>query len=447
MIINTQDLAHILLALALLLTAAHGIGHVFAHLRQPRVIGEIVGGLVLGPTVFGTLAPELQRQVFPAQGPTASVLGAVYQLGLLLLMFCSGAEIRSGLSRREGKTVTFITVSGTILPFLAGLAFVLLFSTEALQGAASNPTSFTLVFASAIAVTSIPVISRIMFDLGVLETSFARIVLAAAVIEDILLYVVLTIALGLAHAGQEEEFGLPALLRLDGGSGSSTAYHVAVTVLFLGLFLWLGSRVFQRSLGLRYNVLHRSNPIAFQLVVLLVVSLMCVFLGVVPLFGAFVAGMIAVSERKNPTRARESIKSFSFAFFIPIYFGIVGLRLDLVRSFSLRFFLLFLVFACAAKLFSVYAGGRLAGERQSTGINLAVAMNARGGPGIVLASAALDARIITELFYSALVMLAIVTSMLAGSWLGRVIRTGQPLRETSQHHSGRAAKSEAENAG
>lgn len=439
MTISTADLAHILLALALLLTAAHGTGHLFAHFRQPRVVGEILGGLVLGPTIFGALAPDLQGQVFPPRGPSASVLGTIYQLGLLLLMFCSGAEIRSGLSRREGKAVSFITLGGTILPFVAGLVYTLFFATEGLHGAASNPTSFTLVFASGIAVTSIPVISRIMFDLGILETSFARIVLAAAVLEDILLYVVLAIALGLAQTGQGEYFGLPALLQLDAGSGLSTAYHVVATVLFFGLFLWLGPRVFQRSLRFRYNLLHRSNPIAFQLVVLLVVSLVCVFLGVIPLFGAFVAGMIAVSERKSPTQAREAIKSFSFALFIPVYFAIVGLRLDLVRSFSPSFFVFFLIFACAAKSLSVYTGSRLAGERRSAAINFAIAMNARGGPGIVLASVAFDARIITELFYSALVMLAIVTSLLAGSWLERVVRTGQPLREMPHDRTARDA--------
>jgi len=127
---------------------------------------------------------------------------------------------------------------------------------------------------------------------------------------------------------------------------------------------------------------------------------------------AFAAG-IAVGA------AIASIEGFSFAFFIPIYFAIVGLRLDLLHGFSIAFFLLFLLLACAIKAGSVCLGARLAGETSGSSVNLAVALNARGGPGIVVASVAYAAGIIGQPFYAALVMLAIVTSLLAGSWLAR----------------------------
>jgi Kef-type K+ transport system membrane component KefB len=429
MTLSVADLAHLLLSVAMLLCAAHAVGYVFARLRQPRVIGEIMGGLLLGPTVFGAIAPALQARVFPSSGPVPLVLDSIYQLGLLLLMFSAGAEIRATFGRGEKRTVAAIGTVGIALPFLAGLAFVAVVNPVAQRGAAATNSSFVLVFAIAIAVTSIPVISRIMFDLGILETDFARIVLGVAVIEDVVLYVLLAIALGLVANTSAEVFGLQQVLGIDPGSAMSVVYHVVVTIAFLGVSLAVGPPLYRRTNRFRYNVLKLGNPIGFQLVFMFVMTVIAVFFGVVPLFGAFVAGIIVgSSSAKSAARARESIKVFSFAFFIPIYFAIVGLRLDLIRDFQLPFFIAFFVFACVVKSLSVYLGARLGRESHVASTNLAVALNARGGPGIVLASVALDARIISEPFYATLVLLAILTSLLAGAWLERVIRAGRPLR-------------------
>jgi Kef-type K+ transport system membrane component KefB len=419
------DIAHLLSALVLLLGAAHGCGYLFAHFRQPRVIGEILGGLLLGPTVLGALFPHLEKMVFPVTGPTNGVLGAIYQLGLLLLMFSSGAQIQKSFRRQEARTVAFIAVLGTVLPFVLAVIFLRLFTLEGVRGPASTTGSFLLVFAIAIAITSIPVISRIMSDLGILDTSFARIVLGTAVIEDVILYVLLSIALGLAQQGAEG-FGLSAALGIRPASNWDIAYHVVITVAFFVVLLSVGPMSLRWLLGRYSQLLRRGNSIAFQLVLMLVLSGICVFLGVVPLFGAFVGGILVGTSGSGVFRS--DIRRFSFAFFIPIFFAIVGWRLDLIRDFDPPFFLYFTVFACVAKALSVFAASRLAGESWSGSQNLAIAMNARGGPAIVLASVALDARIISESFYASLVVLAIVTSLLAGSWLGYVVRTGRPLR-------------------
>ena len=160
MSLTDADIAHILLALVCLLLAAHACGYLFARLRQPPVIGEILGGLLLGPTVFGALLSDQQAWVFPDEGRTATVLGAVYQLGLLLLMFSAGAEIRSVFHRGERRTALAITASGMVLPFAAGLGLLQVVDLERFHGDAENSTAFLLVFAIALAVTSIPVISR-----------------------------------------------------------------------------------------------------------------------------------------------------------------------------------------------------------------------------------------------------------------------------------------------
>jgi Kef-type K+ transport system membrane component KefB len=317
-----------------------------------------------------------------------------------------------------------------IVPFAVGLGFVALVPPEGLIGAANSRAAFVLVFSLAIAVTSIPVISRIMGDLGILDTPFARIVLAVAVIEDVAVYVILAIAIGLVATPSDHAFGLQHWLGLAPGSGASVAYHVVVTLAFLALARGLGPSLYRNVRRFRFNLVRRGSLIGFQIVFMLAVTVLATLLGVIPLFGAFLAGIaIGASGRDGAVEARETIRAFSLAFFVPVYFAIVGLRLDLLHEFSPLFFALFFAVACVAKAASVWVGARLAGESERGAWNLAVALNARGGPGIVLASVAFDAAIISQPFYAVLVLLAIVTSLLAGTWLEREVRSGVSLRE------------------
>ena len=422
---SPAELAQLLTALALLLTTAHAMGQVFVHFKQPRVIGEISGGLLLGPTLLSSLVPGPMAWAFPQQGPVPPVLAAIYQLGLILLMYTSGAEMRSSFQGGEWRLVAALSSGGTVIPFVAGLLLLGVYDSRSHHGIAGNETAFLLVFATAIAVTSIPVISRIMLDLGILDTAFARIVLATAVFEDIVLYAVLAVALGLVQAQQHQSFGLPDLLGLAPGSGWNAGYYVIASILFLGLALLLGPRLFRRAYHFRFNVLRWSNPIGFQIVFVLAVTGLCLFLGVTALLGALVAGLIAsTSSERRGVEARESIKRFAAGFFVPAYFALVGFRLNLARDLDPWFFAWFLCFACLVKALSLYASARAVGESHAAALNLAVALNARGGPGIVLASVGLDAGIIDEGFFAVLVLLAVVTSLMAGTWLGREVRAG-----------------------
>lgn len=424
MSLSNADTISLLIAIILLLGAAHLCGDLAVRLRQPRVAGEIVGGLLLGPTVLGLVLPGLQRSAFHDSAATGWMLGATYQLGLFLLMFCSGAALRSSTRRGERRATVLIALVGNVIPFAAGLLFVRLFDVGGLVGPAHNRTAFVLVFACGLAVTSIPVISKIMADLGILHTSFARIVMAVAVIEDVILYVVVSVALGMVAPQHGDSFTLPSLLSITPGTVVANVYYVAASVAFFSLPLLLGRSFLDRVASHPANVLQRSSPLAFAVVFVLALTALALFIGVAAYFGAFVAGILSGDLRGRSAEAHDVVRRFSFAFFIPIYFAIVGLRLDLIRQFDVPFFLLFLVYACVVKAISVYGGARLAGMAGSGARNLAVALNARGGPAIVLASVAYDARIISQRFTIALVMLALITSAVAGSWLDLALRRG-----------------------
>jgi K+:H+ antiporter len=362
---STSDLAHLAAALVVLLAAAHGCGLLFRLLRQPVVLGEVTGGLLLGPTLFKRLLPGWQQWLFSDNPPTVTVLGAIYQLGLLLLMFSSGAEIRTLFHKSEGKAVALITLTGTTLPLLLGFLLLRFIDPAPYLGPAHSQAAFGLVFAIGLAVTSIPVISRILYDLKLLETSFARIVLSTAVVEDVLLYILLAIALSLAGRSDASQFGVPGILHIQGSSYAGLAFYTSVPLVFLVLSVLAGPVVYRWVSGLRYNVLSHGNSVGYLLVILLIMAGLTACLGVTPMFGALMAGIVTSQAAEEPERPRRVIATFSFAFFIPIYFAIVGLKLDLVHSFPLGFFVPLLVFACTVKALSVYAGARLAGDERA----------------------------------------------------------------------------------
>ncbi|MFF4710752.1 cation:proton antiporter [Streptomyces eurythermus] len=445
---GATETVRLLAALTTVCVVAHGCGFLFAALRQPPVIGEIVGGILLGPSFLGLFAPGAVSALFPTSGPVAHGLDALHQLGQLLLLFLAGAELRVRAGGRERRTGAAVATAGLVLPFAAGAGIVLLTGPGRFAGPAGTTVTTALVVGLAMAVAAIPVISRIMMDLGIMDTVFGRIVLMVAVVEDIILYVVLAVVLGLAQAGAEQSVGLWQ----EFGSTSLTAsalYFTGVSLVFVGLALARGARWYRWLAGHRANVLARRSPVAFRLVFLLAVVLLSLALGVNTVFGALVAGICAARgdepepdggdrggrsrERQEPVRAAqawEAIRQFAQSFFVPVFFALVGVRLDLAREFDVWFFTWFLLLACGVKTLSVWGAARLAGETPAFAGSLALALNARGTLGVILAGVTHQAEVISDGFFAVLVLVSVLTSQAAGYWLARrapALRGPKPL--------------------
>jgi Kef-type K+ transport system membrane component KefB len=402
----------LVLFLSILLVGAHLLGYLFAKLRQPRVIGEILAGIILGPFVLGkwaTYSSMLQLDV--AAGQKKAALDLLYWMGLLLLMFLSGAETKTLFQKHERKQIAWLAAAGTCLPFLVMLAVASILPLAWFMGVKGERVSLLLIMSIAVAVTSIPVISRIFFDLKILHTRFARLVLGVAVLEDIGLWAVLAVATALADSS-----GLPE---------KKIATHIAITLTYFIVGMVLAPRIFKRISKSRFNLLAINSPVTYTLLIAFTYIALAGLMDVNLVFAAFLAGF-AVS-RKRLGEALEAVSRFSFAFFIPIYFALVGYSLIFGKTFSVLMLLGFLVGACILKVTSVALGARLAGFRGLDVVNLAVATNARGGPGIVLASVAFEAGIISSAFYTTLVLVAVLTSQAAGAWLEFILRRGWPL--------------------
>lgn len=410
--VSNSDLTSILLIFLLLVVLAHLLGSLLQKLRQPRVIGEILAGVVLGPALLGRL--HAGAWILESTQRQASVLNFVYWLGLLLLMFLSGAETQQLFTRDERREVGYLAVLGTGIPFVLGLALGPWLVSPSLAGVNGNRLSLIIILAVGVAVTSVPVVSKIFSDLKILHTRFARLVLGVAVLEDIVLWLALAIATAVAGKATFNPRQL--------------SVHLIATIAFFGLGLTILPRAVKRFNKSRWNVFARQSPVGYAIAVLLGYCAVAGALDVSLVFAAFLAGFAVVHKKRRLfSEALDAIGKVSFAFFIPIYFALVGLKLDLIHGFSLAMIAVFVVGSCVVKILSVSLAGRLAGFRGLDLINLAITTNARGGPGIVLASVAFEAGIISPKFYTTLVVAAVLTSQMAGAWLDYILTKGWPL--------------------
>ena len=411
---SEHAVGQLVLFILIILTSAHLFGSLFSRLRQPRVIGEILGGLLVGPSLLSLSAGADSALSKPA-------LDVLYWIGLLMLMFLSGAETQGLFRREERKPVAWIGIVGTGLPFVIALLLTTRFKLTALMGSAQNRIALVLVIGIGMAVTSIPVISRIFHDLRILHTRFAKLILGVAVMEDVVLWAVLAVATALA-----ESKALPTHV---------IAQRITLTLLYFAAGLVLFPRLARRLHQAQWNVFVRHSMTAYLILLLFAYVALAAAMNVSLVLAAFLAGFAVPQGSLRANQSLNEVKGVAFGCFIPLYFALVGYKLDLGKTFDWKMVAVFLVAACLIKLISVLAGAKLAGFSIPSCINLAVATNARGGPGIVLASVAYEAGIINAPFYTTLILLAVITSQAAGAWLEHVLRKGKPLLTESADES------------
>ncbi|MBW4082417.1 cation:proton antiporter [Paenibacillus sp. S150] len=414
--IDSSEITRFFSALILLLLCANTLGFIAERLFIPRVIGEVAGGLILGPTFIGQIFPDFYTSLFLGFESEGQLFGLIYQLGLILLMFHTGLKFHTRLKREDGKIALSLIIASTTLPFLAGWLFSSMFNINQFLGSSNNPIALQIVISISIAVTSIPVISKIFLDLGIAHSRFAKIVIFVAGIHDVILWIALAIASGMVSSEQTD-------------SSASLFNSLGVTVGFMLLCLLVIPFLLRAITMKKANFLYRSSFLGYFILILLILSAASGYLGVDMMFGALLSG-IAIKmafPEELCEKIESSIKGISFSFFIPLYFSIVGLGLNLVKDFDILFFLIYLVFTLLVQGIVVYATCRLIHCDRLTSMNFAVSMNARGGPCIVLATVTYSQGIINEEFFCILIILALVTSWFAGSWLKYVLKNGWKL--------------------
>ncbi|MGA7933219.1 MAG: cation:proton antiporter [Kovacikia sp.] len=397
-----HELLLILLELSLLLFVSRGLGEVMRRIDLPPVVGELLAGVLLGPSVLGLVYPALQTGIFPPSQVQSDLLSVVSWLGVLFLLIVTGLETDLNLILRKGKTALLISLGGIIAPFSTG---VLLgwFLPENFLANPSERLIFTLFIATAMSISAVPVIAKVLMDLNLIRRDIGQITLAAGMTDDTIGWILLSVVSGLASSGK---FDL------------STAFKsVLGAVLFLTIAFTIGRTVV--DLILRWVDNHIGGATASLSIVLILAfaaAALTHFLGIEAALGAFVFGILAGQSRRFNRDAGRTLEVITAGFLAPIFFAAAGLKVNLLQLLVPETFvigIIVLLVACVGKFVGAYVGSRLGGLTHWESMAMGSGMNARGAMEIIVATIGLSLGVLNQQMYSIIVMVAIVTSLMA----------------------------------
>ncbi len=389
-----------LISISLLLAGAYIFGNVFEKIKAPRVVGEIIGGMIWGGSCLYFLFPNSISQIFLSYEQEGKVLNIFYQLGLIFLMFLSGYNTKLEIDKKNMKVIACIFTGATVLPMLFSIPFIPVFK-EYFIGKLDNSMAYGIVFMIGVAITSIPVISKIFFDMGIMNTRFSDTVLTVSTFQDLCLWILLNAATRIATVG---ELKLLEMLIV-----------VISTIGLFGIVKLVSERVHTWEKPMK--------PMDFYtvcFVLLLLTTALLYKVGINIMYSAFLVGYIVKSivGTGNEIKSRiDSLSSIAFSFFIPVYFALVGIQLNVIHDFSVFRFFMFFVIAFGLEAVGTLILLQLTDLNRATKLNFAVTMNARGGPGIVLATVAYSYDIISIEFFTVLILTTMLSSLIAGYWL------------------------------
>jgi Kef-type K+ transport system membrane component KefB/nucleotide-binding universal stress UspA family protein len=408
---NEHQLLLFWLQLLALLLAARGLGAVMRRLGQPAVVGEIAAGVLLGPSALGHLAPGLHGWLFPDDPLQASLLAGPAWLGVFLLLILTGLETDLALIRRLGRATGYVALGSLVLPVLSGVGLGLALP-DSFVGERTGREIFALFLGTALGISALPVIATILSDLDLMRRNVAQVLVAAAMANDIVGWILLGVVASLAQSGS-----------LDAG-------RLLVTLAGLALFLGLAFTLGQRGVDalLRTVTLRRwglSGSLSVVLLVALASGATTHAIGLEAVFGAFIAGIVLGRSRFHDSDVFAHLDGLTRSFFAPIFFATAGLRVDLgllADPQMLGWGLAVVAVASASKALGAHLGARFAGLSIREGLALGAGLNARGAVEIVVATVGLSLGVLNAQSYALVVLLAIVTSMMAPPLLRLVLR-------------------------
>ncbi|MBD2613366.1 MAG: sodium:proton antiporter [Nostoc sp. GBBB01] len=401
-----HELLLVLVQLSLLLLVARGLGEFMRRINQPPVVGELLAGVLLGPSLFGLLFPDLQAHIFPKSQEQSDLLSVISWLGVLFLLIVTGLETDLKLILRKGKTALLISLGGIIVPFITGFGLGWLLPDSFLADPEKRLV-FSLFIATAMSISAVPVIAKVLMDLNLIRRDIGQVTLAAGMTDDTIGWILLSVVSGLASSGKFD-FG--------------TIFHsVSAAVLFLGIAFTIGRNIVDQILRWVDDYV---GGIAASMSVVLVLSLSAAAfthaLGLEAALGAFVLGILAGQSRRFSSEAGHMLEVFTASFLAPIFFAAAGLKVNLLALLvpqTLIFGLIVLAVACIGKFTGAYLGSRVGGLSHWEALAMGSGMNARGAMEIVVATIGLSLGVLNPQMYSIIVMVAIVTSLMAPALL------------------------------
>ncbi|WP_315925553.1 cation:proton antiporter [Mesorhizobium sp. SP-1A] len=383
-----------------LLLAGRGLGELLERMGQPAVMGQLIAGILLGPSLFGWLWPSAQHALFPSVPEQKSMIDAVSQLGILMLLLLTGMETDLKLVRKVGAACFSISTSGVVIPFALGFTAAQ-FLPDSLMPAQSHRVVAGLFLGTALSISSVKIVAMVVREMGFMRRNLGQVIVSSAIIEDTIGWVIIAITLGIASQGRLE------------------ITHLAGIVLGVGVFM-----LFSLTLGRRivFALIRWTNDtfrsefavITVILIVMGVMALITNFIGVHTVLGAFVAGILVGESPILSDHIEGQLRGIITALFMPVFFGMAGLSADLTVLVDPTLALLtagLVLIASLGKFSGAFLGAEIAGLTRSEGVAVGCGMNARGSTEVIVATIGLSMNVLSHTLYTMVVTMAVITTL------------------------------------
>jgi Kef-type K+ transport system membrane component KefB/nucleotide-binding universal stress UspA family protein len=386
--------------IALLLLVGRLMGEAMQRVGQPAVMGQLIAGMLLGPSVFGAIWPEAQQAVFAASPQQKSMIDAVSQLGILMLLLLTGMETDLRLVKQARRAAISTSVAGIVVPFTCGVALGEMLP-EAMLPEPNQRIITSLFLGTALSIASVKIVAMVVREMGFMRRNVGIALIASAIIDDTIGWVIVAITLGLAAHGRVDALAL--------------SQSILGTAIFLAASFTIGRRfVFGIIRWTNDSFVSEVPVVTTILVIMVTMALTTHLIGVHTVLGAFVAGIL-VGESPILTRhIEEQLRGLVVALFMPIFFSVAGLHADLttLRDPTLFFLTISLILiATLGKFGGAFFGGALGGLSARECLALGCGMNARGATEVIVASIGLSMGALSQDLYTMIVAMAVLTTM------------------------------------
>ena len=390
-----SPLFHVLLAMLAIVIAARALGALFAKIGQPPVIGEMVAGLLLGPSFFGLIAPATAAFVLPHE--VLPSLGVLAQIGVVLFMFLVGLELDTSELRKHRRASLLISNFSVLLPFVLGIALALLLHPRFAE-AGTPIVPFVLFIGAAMSVTAFPVLARIVKDSGLTSQPIGVLALTCAAVDDVSAWCLLAFAISAAD-----------------GTFAAAMTTVVMTAALVGTIVLVGRPLLTSAIG---SLESTGEPIgrsavAYALGALLLLAMIAEGIGIHAVFGAFLAGLVVPHDSKLAEALKEKLEDVVMIVFLPPFFAFSGMRTDLNLVVGVEAWLWTLVIIAIASLGKIggtVAAARYTGHSWRDSTSLGLLMNTRGAVGLVVLNIGLDLKILSPEVFAMMVLMAVTTT-------------------------------------
>lgn len=411
--LSVQEITLFFLSISVLLFFARASGEFIRYFKQPIVIGEIFAGIILGPTILGSIFPDMFNYLFQNSGTVNIALQGLVTLGVVMLLLVSGLEIDLSILVTQGKTASLVSFMGILFPFALGFSAAYFFPEELGASDVNLRFVFALFVGTALSITALPVVARTLMDLNIFKTDIGFLIIASAMFNDLVGWIIFSLILGMI-GGQTHGVPFSSLILLLAG--------------FVLFTLLIGRKIINYILPyLEKFTTYPGGVLNFIFVLGFFGAAFSEYIGVHAIFGAFIVGIAIGDSVHLKEHTREVIHQFVTNIFAPLFFVSIGLRVNFIQNFDFGIVLIFLVLAFAGKVIGCGLGAYWGGMSKEESLAIGFGMNSRGAMEIVLGTLAFQTGLIHEKVFVALVIMALITSISSAPMMSFFLKKSKQL--------------------